>query len=130
MTPSRSRSTTASSPCCTNRGANPFFGGHVAHGCLVLAFAAGLFVDPAPGPSLANYGLDDLRFLEPVAPFDDIRVRRTVMEKRPERRPDYGEVRWDVEVFSGDATVARYELLTLSARAVSARFPGHRPAFS
>jgi oxepin-CoA hydrolase/3-oxo-5,6-dehydrosuberyl-CoA semialdehyde dehydrogenase len=97
--------------------ANPFFGGRVAHGYLVLAFAAGLFVDPAPGPLLANYGLDNLRFLKPVAPGDDIRVRLTVMEKRPGRKADYGEVRWDVEVFSGDDTVARYELLTLSARA-------------
>ncbi|MDQ2083585.1 phenylacetic acid degradation bifunctional protein PaaZ [Xanthobacteraceae bacterium Astr-EGSB] len=97
--------------------ANPFFGGRVAHGYLVLAFAAGLFVDPAPGPLLANYGLDNLRFLKPVAPGDDIHVRLTVMEKRPGRKADYGEVRWDVEVFSGDATVARYELLTLSARA-------------
>lgn len=95
--------------------ANPFFGGRVAHGYLVLAFAAGLFVDPAPGPLLANYGLDNLRFLKPVAPGDEIRVRLTVMEKRPGRKPDYGEVRWDVEVFSGDGTVARYELLTLSA---------------
>jgi oxepin-CoA hydrolase / 3-oxo-5,6-dehydrosuberyl-CoA semialdehyde dehydrogenase len=99
--------------------ANPFFGSRVAHGYLVLAFAAGLFVDPAPGPLLANYGLDNLRFLKPVAPGDDIRVRLTVMEKRPGRKADYGEVRWDVEVFSGDDTVARYELLTLSARAAA-----------
>ena len=38
--------------------ANPFFPGRVAHGYLLLSFAAGLFVDPAPGPVLANYGLD------------------------------------------------------------------------
>ncbi len=30
--------------------ANPFFPGRVAHGYLILSFAAGLFVDPAPGP--------------------------------------------------------------------------------
>ena len=29
----------------------------MAHGYLILSFAAGLFVDPAPGPLLANYGL-------------------------------------------------------------------------
>ena len=39
--------------------ANPFFPGRVAHGYLLLSFAAGLFVDPAPGPVLANYGLDN-----------------------------------------------------------------------
>lgn len=97
--------------------ANPFFPGRVAHGYLILSFAAGLFVDPAPGPLLANYGLDNLRFLKPVSPGDSIRVRLTVKRKSPAREPDYGEVRWDVEVFNQhDETVARYELLTMSAR--------------
>jgi oxepin-CoA hydrolase/3-oxo-5,6-dehydrosuberyl-CoA semialdehyde dehydrogenase len=98
--------------------ANPFFPGRVAHGYLILAFAAGLFVDPAPGPLLANYGLDNLRFLKPVSPGDAIRVRLTVKQKSPARKPEYGEVRWDVEVFNqnGEA-VARYDLLTMSARA-------------
>ena len=45
--------------------ANPFFGERVAHGYLVVSFAAGLFVDPAPGPVLANFGVDHLRFLTP-----------------------------------------------------------------
>ena len=31
--------------------ANPFFDGRVAHGYLIVSFAAGLFVDPAPAPS-------------------------------------------------------------------------------
>ena len=34
--------------------ANPFFPGRVAHGYLILAFAAGLFVEPSPGPVLAK----------------------------------------------------------------------------
>lgn len=97
--------------------ANPFFPGRVAHGYLILSFAAGLFVDPAPGPLLANYGLDNLRFLKPVSPGDSIRVRLTVKHKRAARQPEYGEVRWDVEVFNqNDETVAVYELLTMSAR--------------
>src|SRR4029077_9879463 len=41
--------------------ANPLFGGIVAHGYLVLSLAAGLFVQPDPGPVLANYGLENLR---------------------------------------------------------------------
>lgn len=98
--------------------ANPFFPGRVAHGYLILSFAAGLFVEPAPGPVLANYGLDNLRFLKPVSPGDDIRVRITVKQKQAARKPEYGEVRWDVEVFNQDSeTVARYELLTMNARA-------------
>ncbi|GLI25337.1 oxepin-CoA hydrolase/3-oxo-5,6-dehydrosuberyl-CoA semialdehyde dehydrogenase [Xanthobacter flavus] len=97
--------------------ANPFFPGRVAHGYLILSFAAGLFVDPAPGPLLANYGLDSLRFLKPVSPGDAIRVRLTVKNKQPARKPEYGEVRWDAEVFNQDGdTVARYELLTMSSR--------------
>ena len=97
--------------------ANPFFPGRVAHGYLILSFAAGLFVDPAPGPLLANYGLDNLRFLKPVSPGDSIRVRLTVKDKKAARSPEYGEVRWDVEVFNqNDETVARYDLLTMSAR--------------
>jgi oxepin-CoA hydrolase/3-oxo-5,6-dehydrosuberyl-CoA semialdehyde dehydrogenase len=54
--------------------ANPFFPGRVAHGYLLVSWAAGLFVDPAPGPVLANYGLENLRFLTPVSPGDTIRV--------------------------------------------------------
>ncbi|WP_341989064.1 phenylacetic acid degradation bifunctional protein PaaZ [Azorhizobium sp. AG788] len=100
--------------------ANPFFPGRVAHGYLILSFAAGLFVDPAPGPLLANYGLDNLRFLKPVSPGDAIRVRLTVKQKQAGRKPEYGEVRWDAEVFNqSDETVARYELLTMSARPVA-----------
>src|SRR5699024_8957770 len=36
--------------------ANPFFPRRVAHGYLLVAWAAGLFVDAAPGPVLANTG--------------------------------------------------------------------------
>jgi oxepin-CoA hydrolase/3-oxo-5,6-dehydrosuberyl-CoA semialdehyde dehydrogenase len=100
--------------------ANPFFSGRVAHGYLLLAFAAGLFVDPAPGPVLANYGLEGLRFLKPVVPGDAISVRLTVKSKTP-RNAEYGEVRWDVEIDNQDAEmVASYDLLTMNAM----RLPG------
>jgi oxepin-CoA hydrolase/3-oxo-5,6-dehydrosuberyl-CoA semialdehyde dehydrogenase len=95
--------------------ANPFFPGRVAHGYLILSFAAGLFVDPAPGPVLANYGLDNLRFLKPVSPGDAIAVRLTAMA-RSRRNDEYGEVRWDAQVTNQDGdTVAAYELLTMNA---------------
>jgi oxepin-CoA hydrolase/3-oxo-5,6-dehydrosuberyl-CoA semialdehyde dehydrogenase len=97
--------------------ANPIFGGRVAHGYLVLSFAAGLFVEPAPGPVLANFGLERLRFVKPVYPGDSISVRLTCKSKTP-REPAYGEVRWDVAVINqNDETVASYELLTLNAHA-------------
>jgi oxepin-CoA hydrolase/3-oxo-5,6-dehydrosuberyl-CoA semialdehyde dehydrogenase len=95
--------------------ANPFFPGRVAHGYLILSFAAGLFVDPAPGPVLANYGLDELRFLTPASPGDSIRVRLTAKAKK-KRNDEYGEVKWDVTVLNQkDETVATYELLTMNA---------------
>jgi oxepin-CoA hydrolase/3-oxo-5,6-dehydrosuberyl-CoA semialdehyde dehydrogenase len=95
--------------------ANPFFGGRVAHGYLLLSFAAGLFVDPAPGPVLANYGLDNLRFTKPVKPGDSITVQLTAKAKTP-RNEQYGEVRWQV-VLTNQAgeTAATYELLTMNA---------------
>ncbi len=95
--------------------ANPFFPGRVAHGYLLLSFAAGLFVDPAPGPVLANYGLEFLRFVKPVSPGDSIRVTLTVKSKA-QRKPEYGEVRWAVQVFNqADELVATYDLLTMNA---------------
>lgn len=95
--------------------ANPFFPGRVAHGYLILSFAAGLFVDPDPGPVLANYGLDSLRFMKPVSPGDSLTVRLTAKHKT-RRNDDYGEVRWDVAVTNQDGEqVASYELLTMNA---------------
>ena len=95
--------------------ANPLFGGRVAHGYLILAFAAGLFVDPDPGPVLANYGLDNLRFVKPVKPGEAISVALTVKEKTL-RKPDQGEVRWDVVVTNREGEiVAAYDLLTMNA---------------
>ena len=94
---------------------HPFFPGRVAHGYLLLSFAAGLFVDPDYGPVLANYGLDSLRFLKPVQPGEAIKVRLTAKEKAP-RNAQYGEVRWDVEITTGTGeTAATYELLTMNA---------------
>lgn len=95
--------------------ANPLFGGRVAHGYLLLAFAAGLFVDPAPGPVLANYGLNRLRFIKPVKPGDAIAVELTALAKN-RRTKDQGEVTWDVRITNQTGElVATYELLTLNA---------------
>lgn len=95
--------------------ANPFFPGRVAHGYLLLSFAAGLFVQPDPGPVLANTGLDGLRFMKPVQAGDSIRVRLTV-KKKTRRTATYGEVRWNVTLFNqDDEQVAEYELLTMNA---------------
>ncbi|MQW89333.1 phenylacetic acid degradation bifunctional protein PaaZ [Sinorhizobium saheli] len=97
--------------------ANPFFDGRVAHGYLILSFAAGLFVDPAPGPVLANYGVDKLRFLTPVYPGDTLQVRLTCKEINPRANAEHGEVRWDCRVTNQTgATVAQYDVLTMVAK--------------
>ena len=95
---------------------NPFFDGRVAHGYLILSFAAGLFVDPDVGPVLANYGVDDLRFAKPVNYGDSIRVRLTCKQKTLRAGTGYGEVRWDAEVTNqDDEVVALYDVLTMVA---------------
>ena len=93
---------------------NPLFGGRVAHGYFLVSAAAGLFVDPPYGPVLANYGLDNLRFVKPVKPGDRIRVRLTCKEKSLRAGAGYGEVRWDTAITNqaGEA-VANYDVLTL-----------------
>src|SRR5690606_23858766 len=85
--------------------ANPFFEGRVAHGYFVVALAAGLFVSPEPGPVLANYGLERLRFSTPVYPGDDLSVQLTVKSISPRVDADYGEVVWDAEVTNQDGDV-------------------------
>lgn len=97
--------------------ANPFFPGRVAHGYLLVSWAAGLFVDPDPGPVLANYGLENLRFITPVSPGDTIRVVLTAKQITPRETDEYGEVRWDAVILNqNDEIVATYDVLTLVAK--------------
>src|SRR6476659_4430733 len=97
--------------------ANPLFGGIVAHGYLVVSLAAGLFVDPDPGPVLANFGVDHLRFLTPVKFGDALTVTLTCKQVTPRDSAGYGEVRWDAVVVNHDGdAVATYDVLTLVAK--------------
>lgn len=97
--------------------ANPFFDDRVAHGYLIASFAAGLFVDPAPGPVLANYGVDNMRFLTPVYFGDTLQVRLTCKEINPRANAEHGEVRWDCQVTKQTgAVVAQYDVLTMVAK--------------
>ena len=97
------------------------FGRRVAHGYFLISAAAGLFVSPAPGPVLANYGLESLRFIEPVGIGDTIQARLTVKRKnarenKPGERPA-GVVAWDVEITNQEGkAVALYTILTLVER--------------
>ncbi len=99
-----------------------FFGKRVAHGYFIISAAAGMFVDPAPGPVIANYGLENLRFTEPVGIGDTIQVHLTVKQKikkdkRSEEETATGVVRWAVEVRNQEAVaVAVYDIMTLVER--------------
>jgi oxepin-CoA hydrolase / 3-oxo-5,6-dehydrosuberyl-CoA semialdehyde dehydrogenase len=97
--------------------ANPFFPGIVAHGYLLLSWAAGLFVSPDPGPVLANYGLENARFLKPVAAGDSIRVTLTAKKITGRETDEHGEVCWDAVLHNqDDEIVATYDVLTLVAK--------------
>ena len=97
--------------------ANPLFGGRVAHGYLIVSWAAGLFVDPDPGPVLANYGVDNLRFLTPVKPGEELTVTLTAKQISPRGGADHGEVRWDAVVVNAEGNpVATYDVLTMVAK--------------
>ena len=102
----------------------------VAHGYFVLSAAAGLFVDPAPGPVLANYGLEGLRFVKPVYIGDTIHVRLTCKQKTEkedrEGQVPQGVVHWDVEVSNQDGDpVAVYTILTLVRQRRGAHLPAN-----
>jgi oxepin-CoA hydrolase/3-oxo-5,6-dehydrosuberyl-CoA semialdehyde dehydrogenase len=98
--------------------ANPFFPGRVAHGYLLLSFAAGLFVQPDPGPVLANTGLNSLSFQKPVSPGDSIKVRLTA-KRKTQRTDSYGEVAWNATLTNqNEEQVAEYELLTMVAYSI------------
>ena len=91
----------------------------VAHGYFILSAAAGLFVDPAKGPVLLNYGLEDCRFIKPVYAGMTIGVRLTVKEKiSQELKPDdtikKGIVKYFVDVYDETGeSVAIATILTM-----------------
>jgi len=92
----------------------------VAHGYFIISAAAGLFVDPKKGPVLANYGLDNLRFTQPVYVGDTIQVQLTCKSKIKkdirEGQIPQGVVEWYVEVKNQrNEIVALETVLTLVA---------------
>ena len=101
---------------------SPIFKKRVAHGYFVISAAAGMFVDPAPGPVLANYGLENLRFIEPVGIGDTIYCKITAKQKISKYKKEddevaQGVVKWAVQVLNQhDEAVALYDILTLVER--------------
>ena len=91
----------------------------VAHGYFILSKAAGLFVDPAKGPVLLNYGIDECRFTKPVYIGATVGVRFTVKEKIDQEKRDEediakGIVKFLVDVYDETGeTVALATILTM-----------------
>lgn len=97
--------------------ANPFFPGIVAHGYLLVSWAAGLFVAPGRSAVYLNYGMDNLRFLKPVTAGDSVRVELTAKRITPRESEDYAEVVWDALLLNQDGeTIANYDVLTLAGK--------------
>jgi oxepin-CoA hydrolase/3-oxo-5,6-dehydrosuberyl-CoA semialdehyde dehydrogenase len=90
------------------------FGKRFAHRYFVLSAAAGLFFYPGPGPVIANYGLENLRFVKAVYAGDTIQVRLTCKSINPKEGEQEGIVAWDVVVRNQEGEeLALYTLLTL-----------------
>jgi oxepin-CoA hydrolase/3-oxo-5,6-dehydrosuberyl-CoA semialdehyde dehydrogenase len=91
----------------------------VAHGYFLLSKAAGLFVDPAKGPVLLNYGIDECRFTKPVYVGATIGVRFTVKEKIDQKKKNQediakGIVKFLVDIYDEtDETVGIATILTM-----------------
>ncbi|WP_330241500.1 MaoC family dehydratase [Streptomyces sp. NBC_00525] len=100
------------------------FGGLVASGWHTGAVVMGQFVRAllADAACQGSYGMDEVRFLKPVRPGDELRGRATVEEAAPHpRRPNTGTVRFLVEAVDqhGDP-VYRMRTRLLFARAAAA----------
>ena len=91
----------------------------VAHGYFIMSKAAGLFVDPAKGPVLLNYGIDQCRFTKPVYPGMTVGVRFTAkekisQEKKCEEDIAKGIVKFLVDVYDDEGeTVMLATILTM-----------------
>jgi acyl dehydratase len=98
------------------------FGGLIASGWHTTALMMRLLVDQylPSAASLASPGIDELRWLRPVRPGDELRVRVTVIEARPSRsKPDRGLLRSRIEVLGPDGSA----VMTLTALNMIRRRP-------
>jgi len=77
------------------------FGRRIAHGMLTLSIASGLMVqaDPHQEVIIAFYGIDKLRFLQPVFIGDTIRVTKKVVELK-KKEADRGVVAFETTVLN------------------------------
>lgn len=90
------------------------FGGLIASGWHTCALMMRLLAEEylSPVSSLGSPGVDELRWVAPVRPGDELTLRTTVVEARASRsKPDRGLVRTRVELLRQDGAV----VLTMTA---------------
>jgi len=84
------------------------FGGLIASGWHTSAVSMRLIVDHylSRVASLGSLGVDELRWLKPVRPGDELSIRVTVLEtRRSQSKPDRGIVRSLIEVMNQNREV-------------------------
>jgi acyl dehydratase len=71
--------------------------------CILMRMSADSFV--VNSSSMGAPGVDEVRWLAPIRPDDELRLRATVAETRVSKsRPDMGFVRFDFEIFNAGGT--------------------------
>ena len=101
------------------------FGGLIASGWLTCGLMMRLYAEHylTHNASLASPGLDELRWLKPVRPGDQLSVQVTVLKAAPSKsKPDRGAVTSFVEVFNqaGEA-VMTMKVVNIIARRTPAK---------
>jgi acyl dehydratase len=84
------------------------YGGLIASGWHTCALMMRLFAQEylSPESSLGSPGVDELRWIRPVRPGDELSLRTTVQEARLSRsKPDRGLVRTEVELVDSTGDV-------------------------
>jgi len=77
------------------------YGGLIASGWHTIALTMRRLVEQylSEASSLGSPGIDEVRWLKPVRPGDELRVRVVVLDARPSRsKPDRGLIRAAIEV--------------------------------
>ena len=84
--------------------------------CILMRMCVDAFVGQSS--SMGAPGVDEVRWLAPIRPGDDLTLRATVLEARTSKsRPDTGIVRFDMELFNAKAE----RVMTLTTSLMMAR---------
>lgn len=97
------------------------FGGLIASGWHTAALSMRLFVDHfiSHVAGMGSPGVDEIRWLKPVRPGDELSIRVTVLEaKRSTSKPDRGMVRAFTEVLNqnGEVVMSQSALIIILCR--------------